>query len=572
MLNELSIRNYALIENLSLSFEDSLTILTGETGAGKSIIVGALSFLLGGKADVSSIRAGAEEALIQAEVSTKNKDALAWLQSRGLETEAGQVFLRRSLKQSGKSSAYIQNTAVSRAELEEFTSFIFDLHGQHAHESLLKKESHRVYLDNFGKLDAEVETYNKIFLEMAEKKRLLEASLNAGKDREVRLDILGFAVEEIDKAALKAGEIRDLEAELARLADFEKLSSLINNTLDALSDGSETILSQSRHARASAEAASQIDPSLENNRRRLEALFYEAEDLAGEFRAYRDELKADPERLEEVSERLSHIRRLQKKYLKAPLDSGIEEALITYRNEAASEIEALSGLEENRDKLEAEIKALEQDVAKRALVLSSKRNSAAGGLGEGITAIISKLGMPKARFEAHSVQRRRENGSLICGPYGADEIEFLFSANAGEPLKELSRIASGGELSRVMLAIKTVVLTENGDSATIIFDEIDTGIGGEVALAVAEYLAKIAVGRQVMVVTHLASIAVRATHHLKVEKDESGGRTITSVRALNREERRKEIARMLAGDSGGEAALAHADALLEKYDNKVKIE
>ncbi|MDR3277029.1 MAG: DNA repair protein RecN [Treponema sp.] len=584
MLEELSIRNYALIDNLTLPFERGLTILTGETGAGKSIVVGALSFLLGAKTDIEVIRTGAEEAQVQAVLSPEYHEALDWLASRGMELENGQVFVRRSIKATGRGAVYIQNVPVSRTDLEEFMGLLFDLHGQHAHESLLKKESHRRYLDRFARLEEEVADYNAIFLVLVEKRKALEASVSSGRDRELRLEMLRFALEEIDKAALKSGESRDLETEAARLGDYEKLAELAGTTAEALSEGEASTLSLGRRARTALEGAAAIDASLESLRKRMEDLYYEAEDISGELRFYREGLRSDPGRLEEVEERLALIQRLRKKYAQGNSTVTVEDAILAYREGVAVELEALSGAEENREHLAAEIATLERDLGSQALSLSSKRAAGAVSLGQEISGIIAVLGMPKARFSVQSVPRRRENGGgLVCGPWGADEVEFLISANPGEPLKDLSRIASGGELSRVMLAIKTVLSASGAGSAeTLIFDEIDTGIGGEVALSVGEYLARIAggdQGRQIFCVTHLASIAVRADHHLKVEKRvcavgggpgpggirTGGERTLTSVSALSGEGRRQEIARMLAGDAVGTAALAHAGELLVKY-------
>jgi DNA repair protein RecN (Recombination protein N) len=294
----------------------------------------------------------------------------------------------------------------------------------------------------------------------------------------------------------------------------------------------------------------------------MEDLYYETEDLSQELRAYRDGLSYDPRRLEEVEERLALLYRLKKKY------GPSEEAVLAYRAQAEAEIETLSNAEENREKLSAEIAALERDIASRAAAISAKRAAAALKLGERISAILAKLGMPNARFSVSVAPKEPAaaspgKGRLVCGPWGADEVEFLISANAGEPLKDLSRIASGGELSRIMLAIKTV-LAGADTLETLVFDEIDTGIGGEVALAVGDYLAKMGELKQIFCVTHLASIAVRADNHLKVEKKTSAGRTLTTVEVLRAGERREEIARMLAGGSGA-AALAHADELLAKY-------
>jgi len=578
MIEELSVRNFALIDSLNLSFEKGFTVLSGETGAGKSIIVGSLSFLLGVKADNEIIRSGSEEASVSAVVAIggKNRDALQWLSQREIEPEDSRLVIRRSVKASGRNSIYIQNVPVTRNDLAEFMGFIFDLHGQHTHESLLRKETHRVYLDRFSGLEDEATTFSQVFTELAEKRKTLESLNRSEKERGQRLELLNYAIEEITKAAPKNGEIKELETETQRLSDFEKLSLHVNNVSSSFFEDEISLLSLGRRLRASLENAASIDSSLTPELKRLEDIFYETEDLAAEFRNYRDRLTYDPAKLEEAEERLALLYKLKKKYrpaAEATASTGAnsdEESILAYKAEAEAEIEAISGVGENQDKLKAEISRLEKDIAARASVLSAMRSEGAKRLGEGITGILSRLGMPKAVFAASVKPKTREGGAgLVCGPYGADDVEFLISANKGEPLKELARIASGGELSRVMLAIKTILL--NSASATadtgaevLIFDEIDTGIGGEVALSVGEYLARIGKGRQIFCVTHLASIAVRADNHLKVEKKLAGERTVTEVSQLKGLARRQEIARMLAGDSG-KVALAHADELLARY-------
>jgi DNA repair protein RecN (Recombination protein N) len=493
--------------------------------------------------------------------------------------------------------------------------YLFDLHGQHTHESLLRKEIHRVYLDRFSGLEDETRAFNKLFMELAEKRKTIETLNQSERDRETRIELLNFAVDEISKANPVKGEIKELEAETQRLGDFEKLTSHVNTAASALFDAGgnnagglkaeESILTLARRLRASLESAVSIDSSLSPVLKRLEDIYYEAEDLAGDFRNYRDRLSYDPERLAEAEERLSLLYRLKKKYGARLPDGGArqekfsegqkahdelvsdEAGILAYKAGALLEIEALSGAEENRDKLKAEISALERELAARARDLSTKRREGAKRLSCGITGILAKLGMPNAAFSAQ-VGAKTSGQGLVLGPWGGDDVEFMISANKGEPLKELARIASGGELSRVMLSIKTILcgtgqdespspgneaLPETDVSAgTYIFDEVDTGIGGEVALEVGEYLSLIGRRKQIFCVTHLASIAVRADNHLKVEKSvitEGNGtqRTVTGVSLLGKGERRKEIARMLAGESGN-VALAHADELLAKYSNK----
>ncbi|MDR0640826.1 MAG: DNA repair protein RecN [Treponema sp.] len=577
MLEELSIRNYALIENISLSFGGGFNVFSGETGAGKSIIVGSLSFLMGAKAETDVIRSGTEEAAVSAVISVhpQNLDAREWLDSRDIQLEDGRIIVRRGIKNTGRGSIFVQNAPVTRGDLAELMALLFDLHGQHNHESLLRKENHRRHLDRFAGLEQEAAEFNRVFLELSEKKKALELSLSSQRDRDTRLELLNYAVEEITAAAPKKGESRELENEAQKLGDFEKLAAQVNAAAAALYDDEVSLLSQARRARGALDAALGIDGSLEPLNKRLGDLYFEAEDLAEEFRSYRESLSYDPARLQEIEERLNLLYRLRKKY--AGLDrSGqdSEEGILAYKEQAEAEIAELSGIEENREKLKAEIAGLEKNIGVRALSLGAKRKEAARALGEGITGILGRLGMPNARFSP--ALRPKGQGALVLGPWGAEDVEFLISANAGEPLKDLSRIASGGELSRVMLAIKTALAsadTQGNDVSpeTLIFDEIDTGIGGEVALSVGEYLLKTGERKQIFCVTHLASIAVRAGSHYKVEKgiipSRGGERTVTTVKVLGKHEKRQEIARMLAGDAGN-AALAHADDLLAKYGRK----
>ncbi|MDR0877820.1 MAG: DNA repair protein RecN [Treponema sp.] len=583
MLEELSIRNYALIENITLSFQNGFNVLSGETGAGKSIIVGSLSFLLGAKSDAEVIRTGAGEASVTAVISInkKNDEALQWLVNRDISIEDERVIVRRNIKTGGKSSIYIQNVPATRTDLADFMGILFDLHGQHNHESLLRKETHRRYLDHFAGLEGETFEYNRNFLSLADKKKALEVSLSSERDRDNRLELLNYAVDEIGKAAPKPGESRELESEAQRLGDFEKLSVFVNTAGNVLFDDETSVLSLARRARSSLDNAASIDTTLGEIQKRLEDLYYEAEDISEEFRSYRDRLTYDPARLETVEERLALLHRLKKKYALHTAEAGSpsvdagqgpEETILAYKEAAEAEIEALSGAGENREKLKAEIAAMEKELASRAAAIRERRKAGALKLGERITEILSHLGMPNARFSAAVLPKGQGGGGIVLGPWGAEDIEFLISANTGEPLKDLARIASGGELSRVMLAIKTVLSAAenagtNDSHETLVFDEIDTGIGGEVALAVGEYLTKIGAIKQIFCVTHLASIAVRADNHLKVEKRTAEGRTYTEVTSLTPEEKRQEIARMLSGDAG-QAALAHADDLLLKYGNR----
>ncbi|WP_461247276.1 DNA repair protein RecN [Treponema sp. R6D11] len=376
----------------------------------------------------------------------------------------------------------------------------------------------------------------------------------------------------------RKGTVKDAVWLSTALNESDVISGAENKLYDAIleaascfTDGEQSALTLTRKAKNALDSASSVDSSLGEINRRFENLYYEAEDIAGEFRSYKESLAFDPQRLEEVNERLAFLNKLKKKYAKDSLAGNEEEAILLYKTNAQAEIEALSSAEENKGKLKSAISALEKSIVSKAQVLREKRTAASAKLSQLITEILKNLGMPNARFQAAVVPKQNE-GQTTFGPYGAEEIEFLISANTGEPLKDLAKIASGGELSRVMLAIKTALLSdsrrnESESVETLIFDEIDAGIGGEVALKVGEYLVKIGKFKQIFCVTHLASIAVRADNHFKVEKRTEGGRTYTGIGPLSADGRRKEIARMLAGDAGT-AAIAHADDLIQKYGKR----
>jgi len=563
MLEELSIRNYALIDSISLSFRRGFNVLTGETGAGKSIIVGSLSFLMGGKAETDVIRSGCEEASVCASLSVdaKNTEVIQWLKARDIECEDDTVIVRRNIKTSGRGSIFIQNIPVTRQDLTEFTGLLLDLHGQHNHESLLKKENHRRLLDRFAGIENDVRDFSGVFVELTDKRKTLENSLKSNREREERLEILNYAVEEIENAKIHAGEIRELEQEAQKLTEFEKLAGFIETVSSCFTDGeskgkdtlSSSALTLMRRAKNAVDSASGVDSSLAEISRRFENLYYEAEDIASDFRSYKDNLTFDPKRLDEVNDRLALLYKLKKKYVKQNDNQGNdEEAILLYKTNARAEIEALSGAEENREKLNAAIGVLEKSIKIKAADLREKRDSSSVKLGRLITGILKNLGMPNAGFQARINPRKNDAGQPSFGPYGSEDVEFLISANTGEPLKDLAKIASGGELSRVMLAIKTALLSENrgeeSEVETLVFDEIDTGIGGEVALKVGEYLTEIGKFKQIFCVTHLASIAVRADNHFKVDKKTEGGRTYTGIGPLSIDGRRKEIARMLERD------------------------
>jgi DNA repair protein RecN (Recombination protein N) len=559
MIEELSIQNYALIDRLTVSFTEGMNVLTGETGAGKSILVGSLSLLRGARGDTSTIRTGTEEARVAGTFRTDgNPDVVAWLAERGIESDEGVLIIRRTVKRSGRGAIYVQSTPITRKDLVELSSLLFDIHGQHEHQTLISEESHRRVLDRFGGLEEDAAHLNREFTELSALKKRFEHMEANERQRLREMDILQFAADEIDDARLVEGEEEELENERRMLSQHEKLFAALDEVIDSVAENRGGSLAALRTARASMETVTSIDEGLSDAARRLEDLFFELEDVGEVVRDYRNGIEFSPDRLEQVESRLVLIHKLEKKY-----GTTIGEVL-AYAEEARTQLEGFETWEQDKDKLRAEIKEREQTVLKLAGDLSSRRKEAATRLAERILASVHVLGMPKTKFVVSVETRRSESGRPSCGPHGLDVISFLISPNPGEPLKPLSEIASGGELSRVMLAIKRA-LSENDHVGCMVFDEIDTGIGGEVALAVGEHLYELGREKQILCITHLASIAARADAHMLVQKAERGGRTVTEVSRVDGSGRVDEIARMLAGDRTGSASRNHAEDLLRKH-------
>ncbi|MBU0927224.1 MAG: DNA repair protein RecN [Spirochaetes bacterium] len=560
MLEEMSIRDFAIIDRLSIRFELGLNLLTGETGAGKSIMIGALGFILGAKADTGIIRSGAEETLVTGVVSVEgNAEALAWLGERGIEPEDGAVIIRRGLKRTGRGSAYVQDVPVVRQDLQDFSATLVEVHGQREGHALLKKDKHRALVDRFAGIEAEVSSYAAAYAELGAKRKALETLASSEAERAREIELLRFAVEEIDAAAPRADEENELGDEERRLSQHEKLFAAVSQARELLSDADGAI-AKLRRARPLLESAGSIDQRLLDRSKRLDDSYYELEDLGESLSSYADQTHFDPARLEEIEARFAVLQRLKRKY---GLDLA---AVVAYRTEAAERLAGLENWEEDRAGLERQVAALESEVFGKAESLTEARSAAGKRLESAVLSVIATLGMPNARFTVRIERFPPSAGKIVVGPTGADDLEFYVSANKGEPLRPLADVASGGELSRFMLALKTA-LAEDGGAPTMVFDEVDTGIGGEVALGVGSHLASLAATKQVLCITHLASIASRADNHLMVEKRVEGERTVTRVARLEGDDRVREIARMLSGDPSSRASLDHAAELVAKLGN-----
>ena len=583
MLEDLTIKDFALIDSDYIEFKKGFTVLSGETGAGKSILIGAISFLLGGKADAGQIRAGKNEAnvtatfvlngkpvspevqaLIQSDDEYEPRTAYEWLFKHGIEAENNRVLLRRFIRANGKSGGWINDIPVTRSDLAQLSAFLIDIHGQHEHQSLMKVSEHRKFLDARAGITSDVEEFTKLYAALVSKRKSLSEYSMSESERLRKLDMMKFAVQEIGELKLKKDEDLALEEEEARLSGFEKIYSEVEGINQLLSGDQEGVTGALKKLMRSSAYVAEMDKSLEKLSARLESAFYELSDLSDEFSSYQSKLVFDPARLQEVQDRLSAIYNLKKKYassVNAPLSE-----VLTFFDDANRFIEENESGNDKKSQLEAEIKALEKEVLLRAEKLSAARSQAAKTLEKETDAILANLGMGGTRF---GVSIKSKDGSEVeqkCGPYGKDDIEFMISANPGNPLQPLAKIASGGELSRVMLALKTIFAESQADNVeTLIFDEIDTGIGGQVAVAVGNHIKNLSKNRQIFCITHLASIAVYADNQIKIEKSVSGEITSSNVHPLEGEERVSEIARMLSGDAQTEESLEHARSMLNKF-------
>lgn len=559
MLEELTVRNYALIDELHLRFGPGFNVLSGETGAGKSILVDALSLVLGSRGRSESVRQGSSEAEVAAVIQVENTPELReWCEKYNIEPEDGSLLIRRTLRPNGRGSASVQAVPVTRGALAELSGVLVDIHGQHEHQSLFQVSAHRRLLDRFANLETRVNEFGTLFTEVSDISRRLDILDKDEGEMKREADFLRFAADEIESAELKSGEEEELAETQKRLARHEELSGSLERTMNASSESRHGALSNLRIAKDELGAAAGIDSSFTPLVRRLETAFFEIEDIVQEIRGRLDTANFDPAELETVDARLARIGTLEKKYAAVSIDEVLE-----YAREARERLAGFENRDDERRGLLRRRGELQSRLASEAAEISRRRKSAADSLRQRIEAHLHSLGMAEARFSVELEGKRNTEGKALIGPYGGDTVEFLLSANRGEEPKPLKSTASGGELSRVMLALKTV-LSESDTVPSMIFDEVDSGIGGEVARSVGEHLHALSKSKQIFCITHLATIAVFADNHFQVGKESSGGRTVTRVRRIDADERVKEVARMLAGSRDDAASLGHAARLLEE--------
>ena len=562
MLTELLVRNIALIDEVHVHFGAGLHALTGETGAGKSIVIDSITLLLGGRASKDLIRHGTDRAYVEGVFSLPDAPgALELLKANDLDQDDSQVVLARELTAAGRSNCRINGVLVPLAQFKAISSLLMDIHGQHEHQSLMDERQHLKWLDAAGTQDhAELlrkvreayEQWHASHLQLEKlKKSLIEQS--------ERADILEYQRKELESAHLAAGEEDELSQERDLYRNAEKIESHLRAAYESLYDGGRTASAVDglRQALSHIERLSALDPSFSQAQERLSNLYYEAEDLGETLRDRLNGLNFDEDRLDEISRRLDQLHRLSRKYGATSAD------MIARLEEIRQNLELLAHSEDHLDELEKKTARLHQAYAAAAEALSAARKSLAQSFGQDLEKQLHELNMIGTRFRV-SLTRGEET------PHGVDRCAFMIAPNRGEQYKPLAETASGGELSRIMLAIKAKA-GEKSLIPSMVFDEIDTGISGRTAQVVAEKMADIAHYRQVLCVTHLPQIAAMADHQIQIEKQFNGERTVTHLTELDHEGRVAELSRMLGGAEGQtRSAVDHAKSLLkEASDYKV---
>jgi DNA repair protein RecN (Recombination protein N) len=554
MLREIRVRNFAVIDAVTAAFGPGLNVLTGETGAGKSMLIDAILLVRGARAQTDVIRTDTEIATVEAVFDVEPCGPVAAvLDDAGLALDDGQLVVRRELAQSGRHRAFVNDSPVTVGLLERLGDHLVEIHGQHEHQRLLEPARQLDLLDRFGDAEELRERVGDIVSRHRAARAEVERLRAAERDRAQREDLLRFQLSELDGARLQEGEEEGLRAERRRLQHAERLIAGLAEVGGLLDEDESSAASRLHRAGRLLRELARFDPAFAAPADTIDGASSLIEDALGAVRGLRERVTVTPGRLEEVDERLDALTRLKRKY------GDTEAAMLAFRDGVAAELEKLERHEEILAAQEKTLGPLEAELTEAAVALSERRRAAADRLAGEAERELRQLGMDRARF-AIAV----EPGPMTeVGPRGLDRVEFRLSANPGEEVRPLAKVVSGGELSRTMLALKAV-LARADRVPTMIFDEVDAGIGGRVAAVVAQKLARAAEGHQVLCVTHLAPIAARAAHHVRVWKGVRGGRTRVSAEVLTGEARVEEIARMVAGERVTDTARGHARELLDR--------
>lgn len=551
MLTELRIRNFAIIETLALPLARGFNVLSGETGAGKSIIVGALGLLLGERASTDLIRSGAERATVEGVFDVSDRpEIVALLDERGIDADESLVVLKREIVAAGRARAWVNGTTVNAGILAEIGRHLVNLHGQHEAQTLLDPEAQRRILDAFAGATDQASAVRDAYEAWSAARRQIADLLRRRSDAEKRADYLRHVVQEIEGAKLIDGEDVRLEEEARRLENAEELRELASGISGNIEGDEGTLLERLAQVERLLASIQRIDPALARLQELYDAAYYNLEALSREMSDYESTVELDPARLDEVRRRRDLLFRLTKKY-----GASLSEVIETGRA-ARAELDLVDSAGLDLRMLEEREREAQRALEERASALTEMRREASTRLGAAVDEVLPDLGMPDGHFFAALLPARE------LGPDGAESVEFRVSLNVGHEERPLARVASGGELSRVMLALKTI-LARLDRVPTLIFDEVDAGIGGRVGLQVGETMRRVASYHQVFAISHLPQIAARAHHHILVSKGARGGVTTADVTVLDGEPRVTEIARMLGGDPESDVSRAHARELLE---------
>lgn len=551
MLSRLLIKNYALIDNLDISFDKGLNIITGETGAGKSILMGALGLILGNRADGKQFFNDDKKCIIEGYFSIASYDLTAFFSENDLEYEE-ETIIRREISLDGKSRAFVNDSPVNLTTLKSLGERLIDIHSQHATLQINTEEFQLFVLDAIASNAPLLENFRSELQQLRQLDKKLKTLKEESRTAHAELDYNQFLFDELEKLNVREGEVKELEAEQSQLENAEEIKRALLASNYLLSDAEQNVLTLLKESMQQIQQASRYFTDAEDLANRLQSAHIEIKDVAAEIANQEAEIQLDENRLNEVNSRLSDIYSLLKKHR---LDSEAE--LIQLRNELEEKLQVALNHDEILAKLENERKAQEEVVLTLGKQIHQKRTSAIPQVEKAVQDTLAHVGMSNAKLNIQLTPQMLEKASSK----GLDTVQFLFSANKGQALQPIHKVASGGELSRVMLAIKSLV-AHNSSLPTIIFDEIDTGISGEVALRVGEVMQELAGNMQVLAITHLPQIASKGTSHFKVYKEDREEKTRSNIVLLNRDERVYEIAQMLSGASPGEAALANAASLL----------
>ena len=554
MLSQLTVSNYAIAEQVELSFSQGMTALTGETGAGKSIVLDALGLVMGARADAGAVRDGADRADITAVFDLQRIPAArAWLEARDLEQDSDCV-LRRVIRRDGRSRGYINGQPCTLQDLKQIGAMLMDIHGQHQHQSLLRRETHHRLVDEFGNSTELAETVRSAYREWQSLRKKRDRIRNEQDERQARTELLRYQVEELDRLAMTGEELAALESEQKQLANAENILHQCHQAAACCTEGEPGASALLDQARQQLERLPVAIPQLGETGQMLEEARIQVEEAGDNLRRFMDDYECDPQRLQAVEERLSLIYQLARKHQVQP------EQLPERHETLQAELEQLENGAESVEQLEAKVEEAAETWQASADALSRQREEAARILDARVVEELQRLSMPGVHFETRMTPVSQDG---VPAASGHEEMEFVVSTNAGQSAKPLHRVASGGELSRMSLAIQ-VVVAQTSTIPTLIFDEVDVGIGGAVAEVVGRLLRTLGQEGQILCVTHLPQVASQAHQHLSVSKFTGERETFSTVESLASDERVREVARMLGGVDLTEQTIAHATEMLEK--------